>query len=129
MQCSCEHNPNYPSLMADRLQGQQVTEHQNGQQVGVDPVAKNEFDRMMDAPSEASSAGQSDASNSGEDGQTMQQLLLQLLPLILQLILSLGENGTSTSGNGSTDGNTLIDGQAGSNNAEPNAGLNPAQYV
>lgn len=127
MQCSCEHNPNYPSQMADRIQDQQALGNQNGQQGGVDPLTKNEFDRMMDAPSEASSTGQSDAGGNG--GQTMQDLLLQLLPMILQLILSLGENGTSTSGNGSTDGNTLVDGQQGSNNAEPNAGLNPTQYA
>jgi len=125
MQCSCEHNPNFPSQMADRIQDQQAIGNQEGRSSGVDPLTKNEFDRMMDAPNEASSAGQSDASGNG--GQTMQELLLQLLPMILQLILSLGENGTSTSGNGSTDGNTLADNTQSPD--QSSAGLNPTQYA
>lgn len=125
MQCSCEHNPNFPSHMADRIQDQQAIGNQNNQGNSVDPLTKNEFDRMMDAPTEASSAGQSDASGNG--GQTMQELLMQLLPMILQLILSLGENGTSTSGDGSTDGNTLTDNAQ--NSDQSSASLNPTQYA
>ena len=129
MQCSCEHNPNFPSQMADRIQDQQAIGNQEGRSSGVDPLTKNEFDHMMDAPNEASSAGQSDTSGNG--GQSMQALLLQLLPMILQLILSLGENGTSTStsgnGNGSTDGNTLTDNMQSPD--QSSASLNPTQYA
>lgn len=83
-------NYNFPSQNAiERGQGVNGIGNQNGVLGNVDPAAKNEFDRMMDAPNAAQNAGQSDGTSNG--GDTLQQFMEQIMPLLMQLISSIGQ--------------------------------------
>lgn len=84
-------NYNYPSQNAvDRGQGVNGIGNQNGILGNADPAARNEFNRLMETANAVQNSGQSDMTGTNS-GQTMQQLLEQILPLLLQLINGIGQ--------------------------------------